>query len=92
MLLSGCASGNRDGLRYQAAKEEQSIPGKVPQRYVDCRALAKLPPLKPGQKGYTRAQATAALANVRASEIEKADCLHDLTDWTEGQLGVIKGE
>lgn len=65
-----------------------NVPTTVPTRYEQCRELAQLPP---SRGGWTKAQVIKALGAVRASEIEKADCLQDLQDWTEGQLRNVRG-
>lgn len=87
ILLGGC--GHSGQLTPRGTVAEAGAPSTVPERYVTCKELAALPTPK---GGWTKRQAIKALASVRASEIEKADCLHDLAQWTEGQLRLIRGD
>ena len=90
-LLTGCQTSGQGGSPPLALIDNTTIPRDVPQRFYDCQALFKLPKRKPGQRGYTLAQVKAALSGVRASEIEKADCVHDLIEFYGGTVGAITG-
>lgn len=72
-----------DGNKLSTAQ----IPA-VPTRYRSCARLAKLT-VPAG--GWTSAKAINALATLRASEIEKSECLLDFNEWAQGTLNGIRG-
>ena len=92
LLLGACVNSKAALDNYAAARAsgeitEAEVP-RVPARYKVCAKLASLPNPK---GGWSRQSATKALATLRASEVEKHDCLLDLVDWSNAQLDGMRG-